>query len=57
VEIRASDAAGAPVPVSTTVAGVVDGVELVGERLMLSVDGVLLPLDAITAIRRPSASA
>jgi flagellar basal-body rod modification protein FlgD len=57
VEIRASDAAGAPVPVSTTVAGIVDGVELVGERLMLSVDGVLLPLDAITAIRRPSASA
>jgi flagellar basal-body rod modification protein FlgD len=57
VEIRASDAARAPVPVSTTVAGVVDGVELVGERLMLSVDGVLLPLDAITAIRRPSASA
>lgn len=57
VEVRASDAAGAPVPVSTTIAGVVDGVELLGERLMLSVDGVLLPLDAITTIRRPPASA
>jgi flagellar basal-body rod modification protein FlgD len=57
VEARASDAAGAPVPVSTTVAGTVDGVELLGERLMLSVDGVLLPLDAITTVRRPPAGA
>ena len=56
-EIRASNAAGAPVPVSTTIVGTVDGVELLGERLMLSVDGVLLPLDAITTIRRPQASA
>jgi flagellar basal-body rod modification protein FlgD len=56
VEVRASDAAGAPVPVSTTVSGIVDGVELLGQRLMLSVDGVLLPLDAITTIRRPPAS-
>jgi flagellar basal-body rod modification protein FlgD len=57
VEVKASDAAGAPVPVSTTVAGTVDGVELLGERVMLSVDGVLLPLDAITTVRRPAASA
>ena len=57
VEVRASDAAGAPVPVSTTVAGIVDGVELLGQRLMLSVDGVLLPLEAITTIRRPPAIA
>ena len=57
VEIRASNAAGAAIPVSTTIAGTVDGVELLGERLMLSVDGVLLPLDAVTTIRRPPASA
>jgi flagellar basal-body rod modification protein FlgD len=57
VEVAASSAAGAPVPVSTTIAGVVDGVELLGERLMLSVDGILWPLDAITTIRRPPASA
>jgi flagellar hook assembly protein FlgD len=53
VEVAATSAAGAPVPVSTTIAGVVDGVELQGERVMLSVAGVLLPLDAVTAIRRP----
>ena len=57
VEIRTSNAAGAPIPVSTTITGTVDGVELLGERLMLSVDGVLLPLDAITTIRRPPAGA
>jgi flagellar basal-body rod modification protein FlgD len=57
VEVAATSAAGAPVPVSTTVAGVVDGVELQGERVMLSVAGVLLPLDAVTAIRRPAAAA
>ena len=38
-------------------AGVVDGVELQGDRLMLSVAGVLLPLDAVTTIRRPPATA
>jgi hypothetical protein len=43
--------------VSTTIAGVVDGVELQGDRLMLSVAGVLLPLDAVTTIRRPPATA
>jgi hypothetical protein len=30
---------------------------LLGERVMLSVDGVLLPLEAITTIRRPPAAA
>jgi len=55
VEVAASTATGEAVPVSTTIAGVVDGVELQGERLMLSVAGVLLPLEAITAIRRPAA--
>jgi flagellar basal-body rod modification protein FlgD len=54
VEVAAGDGAGAAVPVSTTIAGVVDGVELQGDRLMLSVAGVLLPLDAVTTIRRPA---
>ena len=57
VEVAAKSAAGAQVPVSTTIAGIVDGVELQGERVMLSVAGVLLPLDAVTTIRRPSAAA
>jgi flagellar basal-body rod modification protein FlgD len=57
VDVAAEDPAGAAAPVSTTIAGVVDGVELQGDRLMLSVAGVLLPLDAVTTIRRPPATA
>lgn len=57
VEVVASDAAGQAVPVTTTIRGVVDGVEVDGDRLMLSVDGVLMPLDSITSIYRPQASA
>ena len=57
VEVVASDAAGQAVPVTTTIRGVVDGVEIDGERLMLSIDGVLMPLDSITSIHRPQASA
>jgi flagellar basal-body rod modification protein FlgD len=56
IEITARDATGEPVPASTAVAGVVDAVETTGERIMLSVDGVLVPLDALTAIRRPTDS-
>jgi flagellar basal-body rod modification protein FlgD len=56
IEVQALDAAGESVPVDTTIAGAVDGVELIGERLMLSVEGVLLPVEALTAIRRPVAS-
>jgi len=57
IDVAASTATGAEVPVSTTVTGIVDGVELLGERLMLSVEGVLLPLEAITTIRRQAADA
>lgn len=57
IEVAASTAAGDPVPVSTTFGGIVDGVELAGERLMLSVGGLLLPLDAVTSIRRPQVAA
>jgi len=51
--VLASDAAGQPAPVTTAIRGVVDGVEIVGERLLLSVDGVLMPIEAISAIYRP----
>ena len=51
--VVASDAAGDPVPVTTTIRGVVDGVEIDGERLLLSVDGVLMPTESISAIYRP----
>jgi flagellar basal-body rod modification protein FlgD len=56
VEVAASDTAGQAVPVTTTIRGVVDGVEIDGDRLMLSIDGVLMPLDSITSIYRPQAS-
>jgi flagellar basal-body rod modification protein FlgD len=54
-DVVASDAAGDPVPVTTSVRGVVDGVEIDGDRLLLSVGGVLLPADTISAIYRPQA--
>jgi flagellar basal-body rod modification protein FlgD len=57
VEVVASDAAGQAVPVTTTIRGMVDGVEIDGDRLMLSIDGVLMPLDSIISIHRPQASA
>jgi flagellar basal-body rod modification protein FlgD len=57
VEVVASDPTGQAVPVTTTIRGMVDGVEIDGDRLMLSVDGVLMPLDSITSIYRPQASA
>ena len=52
-EVVASDAAGQRLPVTTNIRGQVDGVEIDGERLLLSVDGVLLPADSVSAIYRP----
>jgi flagellar basal-body rod modification protein FlgD len=57
VDVVASDAAGQAVPVTTTIRGLVDGVEVDGDRLLLSIDGVLMPLESITAIYRPQAGA
>jgi flagellar basal-body rod modification protein FlgD len=57
VEVAASDAAGEAVPVQTSLRGIVDGVEIDGDRLMLSVGGTLVPADALSAIRRPPPSA
>ena len=45
VDIAATDATGVPASVSTSVHGVVDGVEISGDQVLLSVDGVLLPLE------------
>ena len=56
VEVHALDSTGQSLPVDTSITGAVEGVELIGERLMLSVQGVLLPVEALTAIRRPVAS-
>lgn len=57
VEITATRARGEPVPVSTAIRGTVDGVELAGDHLLLSVDGVLVPAAAIRAIRAPASPA
>jgi flagellar basal-body rod modification protein FlgD len=57
VEVAASDAAGEAVPVQTSLRGIVDAVEIDGDRLMLSVGGTLVPLDAVAAIRRLPTSA
>jgi flagellar basal-body rod modification protein FlgD len=57
VDVVASDAAGKAVPVTTTIRGLVDGVEIAGDRLLLSVEGVLMPLESITAIYRPQPGA
>lgn len=55
VEIAATRERGEPVPVSTTIRGIIDGVEFAGDRVLLSIAGVLVPSEAITAIRTPAA--
>jgi flagellar basal-body rod modification protein FlgD len=55
-DVRASDAGGKPVPVTTTIRGLVDGVEIDAGRLLLSVDGVLMPSESIRAVYRPQPS-
>jgi len=56
-DVTAADAAGQAVPVATTIRGLVDGVEIDGHRLMLSIEGVLMPLESITSIYRPQTGA
>lgn len=56
VEVAAQDGAGEPIPVGTTISGVVDGVEIDGDRLLLSLGGVLIPLEAVTVVRQSSAT-
>ena len=52
----AKNAAGGPVTINTSLRGTVDGVELMDDKIFLSVEGVLLPLDSVTSIRRPQTS-
>ncbi len=56
VEILAQSAAGTPVAAGTTITGVVDGVEMDGAETLLSVDGVLMPLERISAVRTASSA-
>jgi flagellar basal-body rod modification protein FlgD len=56
VDVAAKNAAGEPVKAATTLRGTVDGVELMDDKIFLSVDGVLLPQDSVTSIRRPQTS-
>ncbi len=53
IEVLAQSAGGDPVSTSTKISGVVDGVEMDGTETMLSVDGVLMTLEKISAIRTP----
>ena len=55
-EVRAIDQAGRPVPVTPGRSGTVDAVEFQGERMLLSVDGVLTPIESLTSIRQPATS-
>lgn len=58
IEVEATDASGQPIAVETAVSGVVDGVEFdSGGRLMLSIDGVLVPNHALVAAHLPSTDA
>ena len=54
VSILAETAAGEPVAAKTSISGIVDGVELNEGQTMLSVDGVLMALDHIIAVRAPT---
>ncbi|MGI9510002.1 MAG: flagellar hook assembly protein FlgD [Geminicoccaceae bacterium] len=57
IEVLAQSAANTPVSASTTVSGVVDGVEMNGAQTMLSVDGVLMSLERILAVRTAQTAA
>lgn len=56
IEVVAADALGSPVSASTRISGIVDGVEIDGAGTLLSVDGVLMPVEQIAAIRKPKDS-
>ncbi|MDH3661238.1 MAG: flagellar biosynthesis protein FlgD [Alphaproteobacteria bacterium] len=57
VEVLAQSAAGTPVAANTTISGIVDGVEIDGAETMLSVDGILMSMDRISAVRTASTAA
>ncbi|NJO36453.1 MAG: flagellar hook assembly protein FlgD [Rhizobiales bacterium] len=56
-EVIAQSVEGEPVDATTTITGVVDGVEMQGSESLLSIDGILMPLTLISAVRRPALAA
>jgi flagellar basal-body rod modification protein FlgD len=52
IEIAAEDRAGRTIAADSRISGIVDGVEMLGGKVMLSIDGVLMPLDTVEVIRR-----
>jgi flagellar basal-body rod modification protein FlgD len=57
LEVEALATTGAAVPVETTITGRVDGIEIAGERLLLSIEGALVARDAVRAVRAPASNA
>ena len=53
-EVIAQDFTGEPVGAKTMISGVVDSVEMQGSEALLSIDGIPMPLNLISAIRQPS---
>lgn len=57
IAVKAKDSAGATVPVSSTVMGRVVGVEQTSNGIFLDVDGTVVPLGDILAVREPAPAA
>ncbi|MEZ5930539.1 MAG: flagellar hook capping FlgD N-terminal domain-containing protein [Alphaproteobacteria bacterium] len=56
-EVIAQSIEGDPIDATTKISGTVDSVEMQGTDTLLSVDGVPMPLNLITAVRQPSSAA
>ena len=54
ISIEATDTAGASVPVTTNITGVVDEVDLSGTEAVLKIGNVRVPIGSVTAIRESS---
>ncbi len=55
-EIIAQSVTGDPVEATTMISGIVDSVEMQGTESMLTVDGVPMPLNLVSTVRKPSLS-
>ncbi len=56
-EIIAQSVTGDPVEAKTMITGIVDSVEMQGSESLLTVDGIPMPLDLISVVRKPSIAA
>lgn len=54
VNVSALDAVGEPISAQTSISGIVDSVEIDDGQTLLSVDGALIPLSQIIAVRTPT---